>query len=350
MEDLTGKTFGEWTVLYRDPIKQREPRWICKCMCGTEKSVLGKYLRNGSSKSCGCTKKLTHNKTNFIGERHKNLEIIDIVKSESLHKNVFLCKCDCGNIIEVDPASWEHKASCGCGRFKNIVGQRFGNLIVKEMLYKYKDGATYCKCDCSCGKTDYICRMNGLVTGNTKSCGCIHSPSLVGQKFGRLTVIAESGRERNQKIWECKCDCGTTTFLSSYVLTSGHTLSCGCLRSESVSSGETKIAEILQSHNFNYEKEKTFTDCKGLGGKSLRFDFYLPEYNTVIEYDGQQHFMPIKYFGGIEKYNYLKENEKIKEKYCHQNNITLIRFPYTMNFSEIENKITTLKNPVTITA
>lgn len=53
--DLTGKTFGRWTVLGRDwYIGRAHVRWLCRCSCGTEKSLDGGYLRNGTSKSCGC--------------------------------------------------------------------------------------------------------------------------------------------------------------------------------------------------------------------------------------------------------------------------------------------------------
>ena len=60
VEDLTDKQFGLWTVLYRDNEKHNtgDIRWICQCECGTIKSVLGKYLRNGKSISCGCNRKV----------------------------------------------------------------------------------------------------------------------------------------------------------------------------------------------------------------------------------------------------------------------------------------------------
>ena len=71
--------------------------------------------------------------------------------------------------------------------------------------------------------------------------------------------------------------------------------------------------------------------------KRLRFDFYLPEYNTCIEYDGRQHFTPVEVFGGEEGYFKTKKRDGIKNKYCKDNNIGSLRIPYNQinNIEEI---------------
>lgn len=71
----------------------------------------------------------------------------------------------------------------------------------------------------------------------------------------------------------------------------------------------------------------------------MRFDFYLPQYNTLIEYDGKQHFEPIEFFGGEEKFNKLQENDKIKNEYCKNNKIPLIRISYKNQKREIETTL-----------
>jgi hypothetical protein len=60
----------------------------------------------------------------------------------------------------------------------------------------------------------------------------------------------------------------------------------------------------------------------------LAFDFYLPEQNICIEYNGIQHYEPIKYFGGIEEFDKRIERDKIKIEYCKKNNIRLIVIKY----------------------
>lgn len=75
----------------------------------------------------------------------------------------------------------------------------------------------------------------------------------------------------------------------------------------------------------------------------------MPKYNICIEYDGKQHFEPIKYFGGITKFEYQKNNDQIKDDYCSKNGIRLMRLPYTLSKEDIKEKIISIKNPVTTT-
>lgn len=110
----------------------------------------------------------------------------------------------------------------------------------------------------------------------------------------------------------------------------------GCPRCSS-SKGERKISEFLIEKNIKYISQKTFKDCYYKSNKAkLKFDFYLPENNCCIEFDGIQHFYPIKYWRGKEglKENIIKDN--IKTDFCIKNGIKLIRIPYT-EFKDIEN-------------
>lgn len=101
-----------------------------------------------------------------------------------------------------------------------------------------------------------------------------------------------------------------------------------CIReeSDSISSGEKEIIDILGYHGIQYITQKSFDDCKHIN--KLQYDFYLPEYNLCIEYDGQQHFIPIDGWGGEEGFKKQKIRDNIKEQYCNDNNINLLRIPY----------------------
>ena len=82
-------------------------------------------------------------------------------------------------------------------------------------------------------------------------------------------------------MWECLCDCGNTITVFGKYLDNGHVLSCGCIKSK----GETKIKEILIKLNISFETQKTFNSCRFEDTNQLaRFDFYLPDYNIIIEY------------------------------------------------------------------
>ena len=89
---------------------------------------------------------------------------------------------------------------------------------------------------------------------------------------------------------------------------------------------EKFIRLYLEENNIKYLAQKSFDDCKNIF--KLPFDFYLPDYNTCIEYDGKQHYEPIEYFGGIKTLNKIRNRDKIKNEYCKENNIHLIRIKY----------------------
>ncbi len=102
------------------------------------------------------------------------------------------------------------------------------------------------------------------------------------------------------------------------------------------SKGEIKVSKFLKENGIEYIRQKTFNDCKL--NQLLYFDFYLPGYNTCIEYDGRQHFEPVKIFGGENGFLKTQERDKIKNEFCKERRINLLRIPYTQ-FNEIEDLI-----------
>lgn len=115
----------------------------------------------------------------------------------------------------------------------------------------------------------------------------------------------------------------------------------GCSSCNKISKGENKIQIILLKENIKFIKNKSFKNC--CNKNRLQFDFYLSDYNICIEFDGIQHYRPIKFFGGKKVFDYQIKNDKIKTKYCKDNNIKLIRISY-QDYSKIENIIKDLFN------
>lgn len=99
------------------------------------------------------------------------------------------------------------------------------------------------------------------------------------------------------------------------------------------SRGEREISHWLNEHLIIFETQKTFNDCKNK--KMLPFDFYLPQHNMCIEYDGEQHYHSIDFFGGEEKFKKTIERDKIKTNYCLANNIQLLRIRYDEDVREV---------------
>jgi hypothetical protein len=100
------------------------------------------------------------------------------------------------------------------------------------------------------------------------------------------------------------------------------------------SKGEKSVMKFLENNNIKYIREYKFQDCKNIN--YLRFDFYLPDYNLLIEYDGKQHFNSISIWGGDEGLKKIKINDNIKNQYCIKNRIPLLRISYLEN---VEDKI-----------
>jgi hypothetical protein len=115
-----------------------------------------------------------------------------------------------------------------------------------------------------------------------------------------------------------------------------HLSGCGCPKCNS-SKGENEIRLYLEKHNFKIKEQKRFNDCRNK--KPLPFDFFLLEKNICIEYDGIHHFKPIR---GQKQLEITKNNDNIKNLYCKNNNIKLIRIKYTE--TNIENILKTIKN------
>ena len=113
----------------------------------------------------------------------------------------------------------------------------------------------------------------------------------------------------------------------------------GC-RLCSASTGETMVSSILKEKNIEYEFQKKFDGLVGEGRGQLSYDFYLPKYNTLIEYQGQQHYMIVDAFHATDRT--LKKqihHDNLKREYAKENNISLIEVPYWLTRKKVERLI-----------
>lgn len=227
---LEGQQFGRLTVQYRcNFFKGRAHPWHCICECGQEVDVSTHNLVSGKTKSCGCLQK---EKASQIGKK------------------------------TIDNARQYH--------IDQLLGKRFGRLLVIENTYQVKNH-TY--------------------------------------------------------VWKCLCDCGNITYVRTTDLTKGNTLSCGCL----ISKGQAIIEKILLENNIIFQKEYICYNAEKQ--YEQRFDFYVNN-EYFIEYDGIQHFQEVKYFQTSLKEQQIKDVYKnqwckanniplIRIPYTHLNNICL---------------------------
>jgi hypothetical protein len=116
---------------------------------------------------------------------------------------------------------------------------------------------------------------------------------------------------------------------------SDHLSGCACPICRE-SRGEKQIRNYLNKHGVKFNPQHKFDNCKN--DLSLPFDFYLPEHNICIEYNGIQHYKPVKHFGGKERFLIQQKCDKIKIDYCDMNYIKLIIIKYNENIEEILTK------------
>lgn len=148
-------------------------------------------------------------------------------------------------------------------------------------------------------------------------------------KKENYTLLSDCYESANKKL-KVMCPQGHTFKISYSKFYTGRRCSV-C----SSSSGEQKIFNILELRNIKQSKQYCFKDCRLTN--PLPFDFYLPDYNCCIEFDGEQHFK-VDCFENSNIVNLMniKYRDNIKNQYCKDNNIPLIRIPY-WDFNNIEN-------------
>ena len=268
---------------------------------------------------------------------------IDEAKTRACGKTYCLCRCDCGNEVSVYLGNLTsgHTRSCGCLHKENyakkredLTGRVFGKLIVIEYSPEEskKRGRTTWKCLCECGNIIYRTAHDlktGEKDGVIQSCGCyqkelLHTlrfKDLTQQRFGKLVCLNWFRNENGRIWWDCQCDCGNRFATAADRLLRGQTRSCGCARKNSV--GEENIVKILQENNIEYIRGKNFPEYR-----QRYFDFFLPEYNRLIEFDGIQHFKTVEVWEPTDSLSSRQARDKEKNQYTLEHNIELVRIPY----------------------
>lgn len=275
--DLTGKQFNRLTVLERDTTKAKV-YWICKCQCGKIKSIESSSLRSGKTQSCGCLQK----------ERSREAA-----------------------------ASYD------------LIGKKYNRLLVLDKVII--DNKLKWKCLCDCGNITYT-TTKSLMSGHTKSCGCLQKEithdrlfiDLTGQVFGKLKVLELAEKKNGNIMWRCQCECGNIIETRGTDLRYRKFRSCGCVESK----GEQTITNLLVKNNISFVTQKRFDTCKNPETNAqLIFDFYIND-SFLLEYDGVQHYQTSTGWNNEEHLNYAQKHDNIKNQWCKENNVPLKRIPY----------------------
>lgn len=207
----------------------------------------------------------------------------------------------------------------------DLTGQRFGKLTVREKLPAVSDGKTRWLCDCDCGNSCVVLSYT-LRKRNQQSCGCGKIKDIVGQRFGHLVVMKRSekyvtisGRTKKY-LWECRCDCGEIVYRLSEKLQLGKNCACKTCMEKAAALNMvenagfidgTQITKLVSTKaNINSKsgiRGVFFNRRSGKWRASLKFqgkDHYLGEYQNMEDAIKARKRAEELYFAPmIEKYN-----------------------------------------------
>lgn len=240
----------------------------------------------------------------------------------------------------------------------DLSNQDFGYWHVIERGPNAKGGRSMWLCHCTlCNNTTKLVSGSHLRGGRSTSCGCTKMEKMrqasikheEGKTYGflyvnRMATAEEKPRKDVESIyWNCTCQkCGrTNVIVRGDYLRNGDTKSCGCIQSIN----ESKIATMLEAVDIAYKQQFTFEDLSSTGRNcdKLMFDFAIYNKHThallyLIEYDGIQHFTPHHEWteGGYET---THNNDMIKNKYCFEHLIPIIRIPYDAEYNLLDLKL-----------
>lgn len=273
-----------------------------------------------------------------------NIEILDNYVN---NKTKLLCRCKIDNNEWYGtPSSLLKGQGCPiCGAKKvgealrksnNVFLSEFNKLNTNiKLLSNYQDANTKINCRCEICRYEWWVYPNSLLQGH----GCPNCVGLIKthqifvkemqDKNPNIIILGEYQNVKTKVLCKCKID-GNEWYTTPNRLLNGS----GCPQCNE-SRGERIISNMLNNDNIPFERQKSFDNLKGIGHGKLSYDFYIPVFGVLIEYNGIQHYEPIEYFGGQKQLNIQLEHDKRKREYAKQNNIKLIEIPY-WEFDNIE--------------
>ena len=341
--DITGKKFGEWSVIEYVGDK----KWRCICSCGNIRDVSAYSLKNGLSKTCGDKTKHTYeNERAFVDITGQQFGVLKIL--EYLGNSRWKCQCSCGEYVELLSKNISEHKHLSCIHINKIkynlkkdssIGSTVGDLTIIDK----KDSDHYI-CKCKCGKEKVIRKYSLTHPNSELSYKCNHK-IIVGQRYNKLLVL-----ERKDENCICQCDCGNKKEVWVGNLLNGTTKSCGCSKApkyskdevanklnayiaknnhkpfiydimETLEIGETTAYDYINRYELQEYLNKSFGShiekdiynilcnyCNRIDVhnrkviKPLELDIYIPEKRIAIEINGS-----------------YWHSESHKDKYYHQN-------------------------------
>lgn len=324
--NLIGHHFDEWEVIGKDPNKNT--RWICKCTCGTVRSVEQKTLLRGTSKSCG--HKTNAKRQFYKGQKFDQLEIIN---PEVIDKRV-LCRCSCGKEVWKETRMLKDGETVSCGHTaieklkernskgrEKLEGRHFGEWEVLKYV-----GDKHYSCRCSCGKIKNVASRD-LKQGISKSCGHNNGKKNIkydiqNKRFDYLVALKPIGGKK----WICKCDCGNTTIVARGNLLTGSVHSCGCKQYDRLS--KEQVEQAIETYSLQNGELPYYEDLSKILDRHIaHIREYVERYDLKDKinrtFKSRQERELYGLFGGIPHIRSVLDNSKEIDLYIPKNRIAI---------------------------
>lgn len=280
---------------------------------GNAVTVVSKYINQKTKIECVCN---IHNETNFVlpnnltsGHngcskcRSAKKKKINLKTHDVFEKEVAICNPHIKLLEKYVGVSQNIKCLC------TIHNQEF-TKYAKSLIERHTG------CD-ECYRDEIRKRMSKTTEQFKKELNSAHPElEVLGEYINRYTSIKLRCKIHNYEFESAPCD-----ILSR--------ISC-CPKSIKYIKEKT-VGDLLDKWNIKYVAQKSFSDCRDIN--ALPFDYYLTDLNILIEYQGEQHYKPVK-FGtqkieeAKKKFQYTQLHDQIKKMYCLSNDIPLIEIPY----------------------
>lgn len=304
-----------------------------KCaVCGKLVHITPSAVRVKTGYGCrSCSRKMSLDELKEkVRKIHPNISIIGNYVSS---KTKILCRCD------IDGYEWEERPNdllngIGCHMCNNHMiytaqsfKEKFNEVNVREieLLTDFVNHNTPILCKCKIDGYEWYAYPYDLLNNRSGCRMCANNAPYTTKSFKEkmytinpdIEIIGEYINSKTKIL--CRClKCGYEWYAIPNNLITNRT---GCPAHFEKSKGERRIAEYLTENNISYTLYKTYDGLVGIGGKPLSYDFYLEDYNLLIEYHGKQHECAIDYYGGEESFKVQLEHDRRKLNYAKEHGI-----------------------------